>query len=80
MLIKGIKRGNTIELIEPLDIPDGQEIILEIQGDEQEQKKSVFWEALAKFRLDVNVEALGIDNEAIFGDVRDLSPGREVIL
>lgn len=80
MLIKGIKRGNTIELIEPLDIPDGQEIILEIQGDEQEQKKSVFWETLAKFRLDVNVEALGIDNEAIFGDVRDLSPGREVIL
>lgn len=80
MLIKGIKRGNTIELIEPLDIPDGQEIILEIQGDGQEQKKSVFWETLEKFRLDVNVEALGIDNEAIFGDVRDLSPGREVIL
>ena len=31
MQIKGIKRGKTIELLEELNIPDGQEIIIEIR-------------------------------------------------
>ncbi|MBD2093267.1 hypothetical protein H6F67_25820 [Microcoleus sp. FACHB-1515] len=34
MKIKGIKRGQTIELIEAIDIPDGTEISIEI--DEQQ--------------------------------------------
>lgn len=30
MQIRGIKRGQTIEIIEELTIPDGQEIVIEI--------------------------------------------------
>jgi hypothetical protein len=31
MQLKGIKRGKTIELLEEVDIPDGQEVFVEIQ-------------------------------------------------
>lgn len=44
MKIKGIKRGKTIELLEELNIPDGTEILVEIEdiqlmSDEERQKK-----------------------------------------
>ena len=31
MKIKGIKRGQIIELLEPIDIPDGVEITIEVE-------------------------------------------------
>jgi antitoxin component of MazEF toxin-antitoxin module len=31
MQLKGIKRGNNIELLKELNIPDGQEVIIEVQ-------------------------------------------------
>jgi hypothetical protein len=30
-LVKGIKKGKTIELLEDINIPDGQEILINIQ-------------------------------------------------
>jgi hypothetical protein len=30
MKVKGIKRGQTIELIDSLDIPDGEQVMLEV--------------------------------------------------
>ncbi len=44
MKIKGIKRGKTIELLEELNIPDGTEILVEIDdtqlmSDEERQEK-----------------------------------------
>ncbi len=33
MQLKGIKRGNNIELLKELDIPDGQEVIIEVQEE-----------------------------------------------
>jgi hypothetical protein len=31
-LVKGIKKGKTIELLEDVNIPDGQEILIDIQA------------------------------------------------
>lgn len=41
--------------------------------------KSDFWTSLVKFRERL-VEAIDIDPDAVFKDVRDRSPGREVDL
>ena len=50
MQFKGIKRGKNIELLEELKIPDGQEIIIDIQDcqlmspEERQQKIKDFLE------------------------------------
>ncbi|GAA6616631.1 hypothetical protein [Scytonema sp. NUACC26] len=43
MKIKGIKRGKTIEILEDIDIPDGAQVVIEIENShsnfkEQHQK------------------------------------------
>jgi len=74
MQLKGIKRGNNIELLKELDIPDGQEVIIEVQEENlQLNKKSNFWENMQKFRQEENIEAEGIEPE-VFGGVRDKYP------
>jgi hypothetical protein len=48
MQIRGIKHGNTIQLLQDLDIPDGDEICLEIvpqtelSPDRQQQLQALF--------------------------------------
>ncbi|MGB8686603.1 MAG: hypothetical protein WCD53_04600 [Microcoleus sp.] len=143
MQIKGIKRGNIIEISENPNIPDGSEVLMEVREvsrirdeerlkrlhqvfgawkyetelgeifaeidtplvdrllekakeltrvsaelaeiiDKIEKERQIdrpqnFWEALQKFRQENNLEAAGIEPE-VFEGVRDLSPGREVIL
>ncbi|MGK7946960.1 MAG: hypothetical protein AB4058_21075 [Microcystaceae cyanobacterium] len=32
-IVKGIKKGKTIELLEDIKIPDGQEILIELQKE-----------------------------------------------
>jgi len=71
VLIKGIKKGKTIELLEEIDFPDNEEILLEIQDVNN------FWSALQDFRNRVNLES--IDDNA-FDDLRDKSSGRDVNL
>lgn len=43
MKVKGIKQGNTIELLEEISLPDGSEVLLEIQEtqpiSEEEKRK-----------------------------------------
>jgi len=74
MQLKGIKRGNNIELLKELNIPDGQEVIIEVQEENsQSNKKSSFWEDMQKFRQEENIEAKGIESE-VFGGVRDKYP------
>ncbi|ELS00217.1 hypothetical protein [Gloeocapsa sp. PCC 73106] len=90
MLIKGTKRGKNIELLEELDIPDEQSIIIEIQEQQlmNEKEKAIlnpnqiqfsFSELLHKFRQEEHLEAAGIESAEILEDVRDSSPGREVV-
>lgn len=71
MLIKGIKKGKTIELLEEIDFPDNEEILLEIQGVND------FWSALQDFRDRVDLES--IDDDA-FDNLRDKSSSRDVNL
>lgn len=81
MKIKGIKRGKTIEIFEEIDIPDGQEIIIYTTYEESIKRvnhQAKLWENLEKFRQEEDLETVGIEPE-VFTDVRDNSPGREVI-
>ncbi|MEH1800964.1 MAG: hypothetical protein V7L13_17690 [Nostoc sp.] len=76
MKIKGIKRKNTIEIFEEINIPDGQEIVIEILYEDSTtsvSSESQFWKSLEKFRQEQELEAAGIEPE-IFADVRDSSP------
>ncbi|MBH8564762.1 hypothetical protein I8748_21690 [Nostoc sp. CENA67] len=80
MKIKGIKRKNTIEIFQEINIPDGQEIFIEILYENSQtsvNSESKFWKSLEKFRQEQELETAGIEPE-IFADVRDSSPGREV--
>lgn len=80
MQITAIKRGQTLEFSERLDIPEGQAVRIEIIDTPINQDKSKFGGNLEEFRLRYNIAELDIDVDAIFGDVRDKSPGREVNL
>ncbi len=81
MRIKGIKRGRTIEIFEEIDIPDGQEVVIYMTSEKSNKivnNEADFWKALLHFRQSENLETMGIEPE-IFANVRDYSPGREVI-
>ncbi|MEQ8975245.1 MAG: hypothetical protein RIE73_33280 [Coleofasciculus sp. C1-SOL-03] len=80
MQITAIKRGQTLEFSERLDIPEGQAVRLEIIDTPINQDKGKFGDNLEEFRLRYNIAELDIDVDDIFGDVRDKSPGREVNL
>jgi hypothetical protein len=71
MLVKVIKRGKTIELLEEINLPDNQEILVEIK------EINDFWSALEDFRQRVDLESLDDDS---FDNLRDKSIGRDVIL
>jgi uncharacterized protein len=71
MLVKAIKRGKTIELLEEVNLPDNQEILVEIK------EINDFWSALEDFRQRVDLESLDDDS---FDNLRDKSIGRDVIL
>ena len=47
MFVKGIKKGKIIELLEEVDFPDNQEVLVEIK------KVGYFWSALQDFRARV---------------------------
>ncbi len=85
MKIKGIKQGKIIKMLEEINIPDGTEILVEIDTDFEQylssqciSEKCEFWKALEKFRQEEDLEATGIESE-IFTGVRDTSPGRKVV-
>ena len=71
MFVKGIKKGKTIELLEELNFPDEQELLLEIK------QVSDFWSALQDFRENVDLSAMDALND---DDLRDKSTGRDVNL
>ena len=71
MFVKGIKKGKTIELLEELNFPDEQELLLEIR------QVSDFWSALQDFRENVDLSAMDALND---DNLRDRSTGRDVNL
>jgi len=80
MQIKAIKRGQTLEIWENLDIPDGQVVSIEILDPETSQEQGKFGDSLEDFRRRYNIAELDLDIDDIFTDVRDKSLGREVVL
>ena len=73
MLVKAIKKGRTIELLEEVDFPDGREVWLEIK-----EVKS-FWQVYQNYRDRMEQEGIVFDDD-VFADLRDRSIGREVDL
>jgi hypothetical protein len=71
MFIKGIKKGKTIELLEELNLPDEQELLLEIR------QVNDFWSALEDFRENVDLSGMDSLND---DNLRDRSTGRDVNL
>ena len=71
MLVKGIKKGKTIELLEEVDFPDNEEVLVEIK------RVRNFWSALQDFRRRVDLDSI---NDDAFDNLRDKSPGRRVDL
>ena len=65
MKIKGIKRRNSIEIFQELNIPDGQEIVIEILDESTiiVSGESQFWKSLEKFRQEQELEAVSIEPE-----------------
>ncbi|NEO53648.1 MAG: hypothetical protein F6K54_11500 [Okeania sp. SIO3B5] len=73
MLVKGIKKGKIIELLEEVNLPDNKEILIEIK------EVNDFWSAYQKFRAKIEQEGIIFDDNT-FDNLRDKSPGREVDL
>ncbi|NET26397.1 hypothetical protein [Okeania sp. SIO1I7] len=73
MLVKGINKGKIIELLEEINLPDNQEILIEIK------EVNDFWSAYQKFRAKIEQEGISFDDNT-FDNLRDKSPGREVDL
>ena len=71
MLLKGIKKGKTIELLEEVDFPDNEELLVEIR------EVNDFWSALQDFRQRVDLASIDDDS---FDNLRDKSTGRDVRL
>lgn len=70
MLIQGIKRGRKIELLEDLDIADGEKVTVEVLP---QQKPGNLWEAIVQWRSTIDWDEW--DEEDPWADVRDRSPG-----
>ncbi len=71
MLVKGIKKGKNIELLKEVNIPDNQEVIVEIKEADN------FWTVLQSFRKRVDLDSLDDDT---FDNLRDKSTGRDVFV
>jgi hypothetical protein len=71
MFVKGIKKGKTIELLEELNFPDEEELLLEVR------QANDFWSALQDFRENVDLSAIDAVND---DNLRDSSTGRDVNL
>ena len=69
MLVKGIKKGKTIELLEEVDFPDNEELLMDIR------EVNDFWSALQDFRQRVDLASIDDDS---FDNLRDKSTGRNV--
>ncbi|GAC1448297.1 MAG: hypothetical protein NVSMB70_17740 [Chamaesiphon sp.] len=73
MLVKGIKKGKNIELLEEIDLPDNQAVLVEITEVKD------FWGAYQNFRNKIEQEGIIFDDND-FANLRDKSSGREIDL
>jgi cellobiose PTS system EIIB component len=77
-IVQTVEHGEAIEITRK-----GQQVAILLSIEEYKslkKEKSGFGRALEEFRQKYDVEDADIDPDEIFRDVRDKSPGREVIL
>lgn len=77
-ILNEVEQGGSIELTR-----SGKRVAVLISTQEYDQLRSgktSFWEALQKFRQQIELEGIDLEPEKIFEDIRDKSPGREVNL
>lgn len=72
-----------VEQGEPIQISwQGKQVAVMLSASEYERllnNQVGFWESVAQLRQEYEVEQADIDPDRVFADVRDKSPGREVI-
>ena len=72
-----------VEQGEPIQISwQGKQVAVMLSASEYERlitKQVGFWESVQQFRQEYEVEKADINPDLVFADVRDKSPGREVI-
>jgi cellobiose PTS system EIIB component len=76
-ILNEVEQGGSVELTR-----SGKPVVVLISTEEYDQLRSgktSFWEALQRFRQQLELEKIDIEPE-IFEGIRDKSPGREVIL
>jgi len=76
MQVKGIKRGQNIELLETVDLPDGA-VCIEIVP---EASVTLWWQSLEKIRQEIELTGNGINSDEFLKGIRDRQPGRDVEL
>lgn len=77
-IVHNVEKGQAVELTRR-----GRPVAIILSVDEYERVISGnigFGKSLEKFRQEMRIEELEINPDEIFGNVRDRSPGREVIL
>jgi prevent-host-death family protein len=77
-LVHEVEKGVTVELTRR-----GKPVAVVLsRGDyvRLKQGSADFWQALERFRTQVDLKSLGVDPDEIWGAVRDRSPGRDVRL
>lgn len=57
-----------------------QAIAHELQRHQPTSRKQAFWQNVETIRAQMSIEGITIDPDEIWGDLRDRSPGREVVL
>lgn len=77
-LVHQVEQGSPVELTRR-----GKRVAVLLSAEEYDRlraSKPDFWTSLVKFRQNLAEENIEIDPDEVFKDVRDRSPGRDVIL
>jgi prevent-host-death family protein len=77
-LVHQAEEGNPVELTRR-----GKRVAVILSAEEYDRllsQKGEFGRSLAAFRERLEIEQIDIDPDEVFKDVRDRSPGREVVL
>ncbi|MCC5663140.1 type II toxin-antitoxin system Phd/YefM family antitoxin [Nostoc sp. CHAB 5784] len=77
-IFQEIKQGESVQITQ-----QGQQVAVILPAAEYQRLlhgKPDFWESLERFRQEIMEEGTEIDPDEVWKDVRDKSPGREILL
>jgi len=77
-IFQGIEQGESVQITQ-----QGQQVAVILPAAEYQRLlhgKPGFWESVERFRQELMEEGTEIDPDEVWKDVRDKSPGREIVL